>query len=231
MKRIIQSVAVIAVVSVLAIGATRAYFSDIETASGNTFAAGVLNLELGAGNPIPFSLSNLIPGQSGTGKVTLTNATGSIDGDLDIKIANFVQYENSLTEPELHPGYGTADYEAGPNAGELNFFLQIAMFVDVNKDGIFNSGDYQLAYDGQKSAYPGFWGGDFHYSSVSSMTPAWDDIMTLTADQSVDLVMMWKFPTESTDANYSQNIAMTDGLSFDVQTSLEQTDGNGGVAN
>jgi len=231
MKKILISLAIIGIVAGIVVGATTAYFSDTETSAGNTFSAGKLDLELGAGNPIPFSVSNLEPGDNGTGKATLTNTAGSISGDLDIKIANFLQYENGITEPELHPGYGTADYENGLNAGELNFFLQIAMFVDVNKDGIFNTGDYQLTYNGQKAAYPGFWGGSFNYHPVSSNLVGWDDIMTMTGGQSVDLVIMWQFPTQSGDPNYSQNIAMTDGLSFDVLTSLEQVGGNGGVTN
>lgn len=231
MKNIIKGLSVIVAVAGIAGGLTYAYFSDTEAVTGNTFTAGKLDLDLGAGTPLPFSVSDVVPGQSGKGKVTLTNTTGSIDGNLDVKIANFVQYENDLTEPELHPGYGTADYEAGPNAGELNFFLQIAAYIDVNQNGTFDAGDYQLAYDGQKAAYPVFWGGDFHYSSVSSMLPGWNNIITMNDGDSVDLIVMWQIPTESTDSNYSQNIAMTDGLNFDVLTSLEQVGGTGGVTN
>jgi len=44
MKKIILSVAMIAAVAAVAIGATTAYFSDVETSTGNTFTAGAIDL-------------------------------------------------------------------------------------------------------------------------------------------------------------------------------------------
>lgn len=223
MRKILISLAVIGVVGAIAIGGTIAYFSDTETSTGNTFTAGKLDLELGAGNPMPFNVSDVYPGQSGTGKVTLTNTTGSLDGDLDIKIVNFVQSEGGpLTEPEISAG----DYE---NGGDLYLSFGIVGYLDVDRDGVFDAGDIQLAYDGQKKAYPGFWGGDFHYASVTSNLTGWNDVITLTADQSVDLVIMWQVPTTWTYSAYNQNIIQTDTLGFDVLTSLEQVGGSGGV--
>lgn len=225
MKKILVSSFIVLVSAVVVVGATRAYFTDTETSAGNTFAAGKLDLELGAGTPpIPFSVANLYPGQTGEGRVTLTNTTGSLDGVLDVKIANFVQYENGMNEPELSAG----DYG---DAGDLDLSFVIVGYLDVDRDGTFNAGDIQLAYNGQKAVYPGFWGGIFdgHYAPVSGNLVGWNDIMTMTAGQSVDLVIMWQLPTTWTYSNYNQNIIQTDGLSFDVQTSLEQVDGSGGV--
>lgn len=213
----------ILLVSSSAVGATKAYFSDTETSTGNTFAAGKLDLVLGEGEPLPFNVSNLKPGDTGEGKVTLTNTDGGIDGVLDIKIANMVQSENGLTDPELKAG----DYE---NGGDLDLSFGIVGYLDVNRNGVFDSGDIQLAYNGQKRAYPGFWGGDFHYAPVSGNLTGWNDVITLTAGQSVDLVLMYKLPTEWTYTNYNQNILQTDSLGFDVLTSLEQVGGTGGVA-
>jgi len=53
--------------------------------------------------------------------------------------------------------------------------------------------------------------------------------MTLTADQSVDLVINWQVKSTWDYPNYNQNIIMTDSLGFDVATSLEQVGGSGGV--
>jgi predicted ribosomally synthesized peptide with SipW-like signal peptide len=224
MNKILLSLAVIGIVGGTAVGLTTAYFSDTETSTGNTFTAGKLDLELGAGNPIPFNVANVYPGQTGTGKVTLTNTTGSLDGDLDIKIANFIQSEGgSLTEPEISAG----DYD---NGGDLYLSFNIVGYLDVDRDGVFDEGDIQLAYDGQKRAYLGFWGGDFHYASVPSNLTGWDDVITLTAGQSVDLILMWQVPTEWTYPAYNQNIIQTDTLGFDILTSLEQVGGSGGVA-
>jgi len=236
-KKILISLMAIALVIGLVGAGAFAYFSDTETSTGNTFTAGSLDLVLGPGTPVPFSVSNLAPGDAGNGKFTLTN-TGSLPGELDVKFANFLQFENSLTEPELNPPWGTHDYEAGPNAGELNFFLGFVSFVDVDQDGVFDQGldpllDIQLVYNGQQAPFPGFWGGDFHYAGMSSNLIGWDDVMTLQPNQSVDVVILWQWPGAQAvdEGNYSHNIAQTDGLSFDILTSLEQVGGNGGVAN
>jgi predicted ribosomally synthesized peptide with SipW-like signal peptide len=220
MKKIFLSLVMIVMASAAAIGATKAYFSDTEQVLGNSFTAGKLDLELGQDATLPFSVSDVVPGQSGVGKVTLTNTTGSIPGKLNINLLNIIDDENGLTEPELHPGYGQPDYEG--NGGELDMFLQFASYIDVNRNGTFDTGDIQLTYNGQQAAYPGFWGGDFHYSGLYSMLPGWNNVMTLNGGQSVDLVIMWQFPTESQDANYSQNIAMTDILGFDASFVLNQ---------
>lgn len=223
MKKILLSLLMVGLVVGVS-GYTIAQFSDVESSVNNTFAAGKLDLELGAGNPIPFNVSNLTAGQSGTGKVTLTNTAGSLNGDLDIKIANFTQAENGVIEPELEAG----DYE---NGGDLWIPFGIVGYLDVNRNGVFDAGDIQLAYNGQKSAYPGFWAGDFHYAAVNSNLTGWDDIMTLTAGQSVDFVLLWKMSPTWDYSNYNYNIVQTDSLGFDVLTSLEEVGQTGGVVN
>src|SRR3989338_7572875 len=45
-KKIITSLSVIVAVSAIAIGATNAFLSDTETSSGNTFAAGAIDLKI-----------------------------------------------------------------------------------------------------------------------------------------------------------------------------------------
>ncbi len=46
MKKILTSLSVVAVIAVVVIGATTAFFSDTETSSGNTFTAGALDLKI-----------------------------------------------------------------------------------------------------------------------------------------------------------------------------------------
>jgi len=222
--KIILSLVVIFAVSAIAVGGTVAYFSDTETSTGNTFTAGSLDLVLAPGTPLPFSVSNLVPGQTGTGKVTLTNATGSIDGDLDVKLANLVENENGCVAPETAAG----DPDCSAGAGDLGLdSFQIAVFVDVNKDGIWNLGDIKLAYGGQVIPYAEQ--NYLSYSSPRNTLDGWNDIMAMTAGQSVDLVINWQVKSTWGYSNYNQNIIMTDSLGFDVQTSLEQVGGSGGV--
>lgn len=221
MRKILFSLLTIGLVVTSAAAGTRAYFSDTETSTGNTFTAGILDLLFDSEESAPFEVGNIAPGDSGEQTFTLLNAEGSMDGSLSVSIENLLQWENSLTEPELNPGFGTSDYEAGPNAGELKFFLVMAMFVDVNQNATFDSGDIQLTYNGQQAAYPGFWGGSFNYHPVTSMVSPWNDIMTLADGQSVDLVVMWKM-LEDNIPNYSPNIAMTDSMTFDFSFLLNQ---------
>ena len=218
MKKImplVASIMVILVSGMFAGAGTMAWFSDPEQAAGNSFTADELNLELSGTHSALFTVADIAPGESGHGTLTLTSTAGSMDGELDVAFTNLVQAENGLIEPEIEAG----DYE---NGGDLYLSLVIAAYIDVNKSGVFDAGDIQLAYNGQQKAYPGFWGGDFHYSSVSSMLSPWNNIMTMAGGQSVDLVIMWELPTTWTYPNYNQNIVMTDSLGFDIELTLEQ---------
>ena len=49
-KKILASWIIIAIVSMLLGAGTVAYFSDVETSSGNTFTAGTLDLQIRNGN-------------------------------------------------------------------------------------------------------------------------------------------------------------------------------------
>ena len=46
MQKILLSLLTVGLVASVAFGATRAYFSDSETSTGNTFAAGTINLKV-----------------------------------------------------------------------------------------------------------------------------------------------------------------------------------------
>ncbi len=67
-------------IGVIAGGATMAFFTGQETISGNTFASGSVAISTdSAGETIPFSATGLVPGDSVTGCLEITN-----DGDLDM---------------------------------------------------------------------------------------------------------------------------------------------------
>lgn len=228
MKKILASLLTVIIVGALATTATKAYFSDSHTIPENSFAAGSLDLVLGETSSLPFLVTDVVPGDNGTGTVTLTNSEGSIPGVLSIKWDKTIDDENDMLEPETKqyprpdgtPGLTTGDY-AG-NGGELDLFLQFAPFVDVNKNGVFDSGDIQLAYNGQSAFYPNYRGGALYFSGLNSYLSAWNNVMTLNSGESVNIVIPWQFPTESTDGNYSQNISMTDSLGFDMKFTLTQ---------
>jgi hypothetical protein len=89
LKKLAKSIAIIALVSTLAIGTTKAcFFSGSTSAQGNTFAAGVLDLEVNGryGLTRVFSVTNLKPGADDfAGQVTLRNPS-KIDGKAWLEI-------------------------------------------------------------------------------------------------------------------------------------------------
>ena len=105
MKKIIISLAMVAVIGAVAIGGTIAYFSDTETSTGNTFTAGTIDLKVDGDNVlIPYSVDNLKPGESrGTPTYTITN-TGTLPGVLSYKIQNVTTNENGVIDSEATAG-------------------------------------------------------------------------------------------------------------------------------
>ena len=204
-----------------------ASYVDSGKITGNSFEAGSLVLQVGESESLPFALSNIKPGDNGVGVVTLTN-TGSIAGKLSMDWTKTIDDENGILAPEAKqyprplggPGLTTGDYEG--NGGELDIFLQFAPYVDLNSNRVFDSGDIQLAYNGQFTAYPGYRSGNLYWSGLNSYGARWTDIKILAAGASVDIVIPWRFPTETTDNNYHQNMSMTDSLGFDAEFVLAQ---------
>ena len=95
MKKIIISLSVIAIVAVISIGITSAYFSDTETSTDNTMAAGTMDLDINGGDAAvtTMTLTDKAPGDSGsepsTGSLTLKNS-GSLEGELDITMGKCI---------------------------------------------------------------------------------------------------------------------------------------------
>jgi len=72
MKKILLSLGIIAVVAVGAVGATRSFFSDTETSTGNTFTAGAIDLKIDStqhynGNVCAWDAGLTNPGTDKTG--------------------------------------------------------------------------------------------------------------------------------------------------------------------
>lgn len=216
MKRILLSILTIALVASATVSATRAQFSDTETSTGNTFSAGSLDLQLQNPISVPFSVLDIKPGDEGEGKVTLNNA-GNLAGNLDIKITNLVQNENGCLEPEIEAGDPC-------DAGDLGLVLSMAMFLDVNRDGVYSQadGDIELENSGNTNTTAGL-----QFAKITSFVGKdWsDDLLSdlpggLTPSTPVDLVIQWKFPP----GGYSKPdaIFMTDSLGFDITFILNQ---------
>ncbi|MCX6759560.1 MAG: TasA family protein [Candidatus Nealsonbacteria bacterium] len=148
-KKIIISLCVIGAVAAIAVGGTIAYFSDVETSTGNTFTAGTLNLTLDdhdGDNVVKFTVTNANPGQSGVGTWKLVNA-GSLAGYVDLESITATDTE------ELNPESETNKVEPG----DLSANMDVVLFWDdgagtggVAGDGIQN-GTEATIYSGKLS--------------------------------------------------------------------------------
>jgi len=166
MKKLFVSLFTLAVVGALAFGATRAYFSDTETSTGNTFQAGGLDLKVdsechyyqngvnlgcgtgpGSGNWEEsdletgvhkfFNFSDIKPGDYGEDTVSL-HVVGN-DAWGRIIIDSIQDLENDCLEPEL-PGDTSCTTANGD--GELRENLKFFVWLDQGDTPGFNGKEY-----------------------------------------------------------------------------------------
>lgn len=103
MKKILLSLFAISVVSVVAIGATTAYFSDKEESTGNTFTAGTIDLEMNDENPSEsaiFTFENMKPSEEMAPVVIKLKNVGQNNGYLYQKI-DYIDKDNVPTGSEF----------------------------------------------------------------------------------------------------------------------------------
>ena len=132
-KKILISLSVIAAVAAIAIGGTIAYFSDVETSTGNTFTAGELDLIVDINgvdqNPLVsklFDLDDMKPGDKGEVTLSLKVADNPACGFVDISI--YDDLDNNCTEPEGIDEGGTTPGCTKP--GELNDAINWMIWLD-----------------------------------------------------------------------------------------------------
>lgn len=158
MKRIlISSLSIIAALGIIA-GGTGAFFSDAETASGNTFAAGVIDLkidnesyyngevststtwlvpsDLGDGL-LFFNFTDLKPDDEGEDTISIHVDTNPAWACMDISLTS--DDDRSSNEPELATGDAPED---GSNSwdGELAEHIQFAWWAD-DGDNVYEAGE------------------------------------------------------------------------------------------
>lgn len=196
MKSILISLILIVTVATTAVGATQAYFSDVETSRGNTFAASSLDLTIDGVNTnvVKFTRTGLMPGSQPTGSWTLANA-GSINGFLDIQNITVVSGENGLIEPEAEAGDTTND------VGELQNVLNVRLYFDVDKNNSYSTGDVMF-YNGKVGAIP---------SSFELDRP-----IAAGSDVKINAVFDWWTTADD-------NQAMTDTFELGIDFELGQT--------
>ena len=140
MKKILISLSVIGIVAAAIVGVTTAYYSDIETSTGNTLQAGSIDLKIDLQCPeigCDFSLRDLV-GQSffqecdvkpgDTGEVTISWHVYDNDAYARIKVTDLHDYENGCTDPESD--VDTTCGDPGDGEGELTENLALTIWMD-----------------------------------------------------------------------------------------------------
>ncbi|NTW45469.1 MAG: hypothetical protein HGB18_00245 [Candidatus Moranbacteria bacterium] len=166
MMKILKSLGLIGAVVAVAGGATYAYFSDTETSSGNTIAAGTLDLQMSGEGTVPFSVTDAYPGMPAVKRLVHVKNAGSINGHLQFTGATVSNDENGLKEPESSDG----DSTDGASGGELCANLEVQVsFVGGASDVVL---------------YP--WG------SLAALNPTGDALMPAAAER--DLKVEFRVP-------------------------------------
>lgn len=211
MKRIVFSIFTLTLVVTAASSITYSLFADTETQEDNTFATGQIMLEMSNSETMPFDVSGIVMGDSGKGSVTLKSTDGNSDGELTVAVNNFSQFENGCIQPEIDAGDPCGN-------GDLDLGFRMAMYLDVNQDGVYNQsdGDIELEYSGNTNTTAGL-----QYARVSQYIGDNWTPFAMSAGDEVDLVIEWSLPTPFNYPKH-ENIMQTDSLQFDVQMTLEQ---------
>lgn len=206
-KKMLLSVLIIGVVSLLAGSATWAYFQDTETSDDNNLTAGTLDLTL---TNAPFTLTDKEPGDLGTETQTIINE-GSIAGELDIAVSAITNTEGTPLEFEVAP----------QGDGELGGVARMALWLDLDADGVFDEGtDISLKSDGTIATDDNT--DTYYYDTIDSYSgETWDAIVaTMDPDDEYDLVIRWEIPFGAIVDNTIQG----DSISLDITFTLEQAD-------
>ena len=156
MKRILISAGTLVFIGALVISATGAFFSDTETSTGNTFAAGAIDLQIDNESYVTDANGNLIFSTSTSwgisdltdqlffdfedlkpgdiGEDTISIHAGSNDAWACMALDITSTPDNGINEPEGDAG----DVTDGATGGELQNFLEFAFWAD-DGDNVFES--------------------------------------------------------------------------------------------
>ncbi len=138
-KKLAIALIAVAIVGVFSTGAIFAYFSDTRTASGNSFTAGTLELQVtdpGTWSSTPYNLGNVYPGATGSRDIELVNV-GTIAGTLTASITNVKEGPGATAnDPEKN------DEPTGTDVANLGKYLTVTVMADANGDGTYETTIY-----------------------------------------------------------------------------------------
>lgn len=232
MKRILLSIMTISLVSAVAFGATKAYFTDTETKTGNTFAAGTIDIAVDGQNPwartTPYQLEDMKPSQVDYANFVIQNVgTNPANVFKKVDIDTEGETDGIVSEPECVDGGGV--WVSNPTSPGARECTSPDGHVYVPKNDISTAIRYDLkvwVYDidpiQNPTAEPKWW--QFIY------TDAMDKRLSTLNHQDVLLGMIpvgWYMKVEQSYHMDSDtgNWAQGDQMTFDITLTAEQLKG------
>ena len=200
MKKILVSFMTIALVSALIGGGVYAYFSDVETSTGNTFTAGTLDLNLDGGNTnvVKFTVDDVKPGDSGGGTWEVSNV-GNMDGYLDLESIGVSEDIGTTTDPEL-----ADEVPPGTDTAQLGNYLMVHMFIDANNNGSWDSGETDI------------FGTNASPAAINTIASSYGLDLSLLANGGTNYItLLWSVGT--TVDNRIQGDSVTLDITFELQ--------------
>jgi len=198
-KKMLFSLMSIALVGALVAGGIYAYFSDIETSTGNTFTAGTLDVKIDGfddPNVVAVDIGPLKPTDTGGNSWNVTNE-GNIAGNFTLTVSAITDDEGTNPEPET---------DTTP-PGDLSGQLKVILYIDANGNGAFDAGDTELYGDGS--------GGK---ALLSGMPGGYDPADPGTGGASpVKIELDWELPNQA-----NNNDVQGDSSTFDITFTLNQ---------
>lgn len=204
-------------VAVIGSGYVYAYFSDQQTASNNVFTAGTLALQVGSSVVCTdnISASNLAPGQMASVAGWAVQNTGNVNGNLSIGIPSITNNENGVNGPEIAAGESPTN-----TVGDLGANLVVACWIDVNGNGVCDSGDYYLPSAGGNAVTVGSTGIPAAANATlnSFVGKTWSNVSTFKGNGNIGTFRM----TYSLPAATS-NVVQGDSCTFPIVFMLNQS--------
>jgi len=247
MKKIILSVAMIAAVAAVAIGATTAFFSDTETSTGNTFTAGAIDLQIDSECTVNneevgkcgewamkdlsptadkfFNFSDIKPGDKGENTISLHVTNNDAWG-----CVNIIPTKNddvSSNEPELTVDVPNTDsiYD-GELAQNMTFKIWADMCNDTGRKAHPGDNIYTLNCEGDRLLTSG--NGPITPTTYVLADSQHPNVFTGLASDPLDgsqpyyLGVEWSLPIGT------GNIVQTDTYQADVSFNVVQSRNNAG---
>lgn len=182
-----SSLVVIGLIGAVVGSGVFAVMSDVESSAQNVLQGGSVDLKTDGGDgTTTFSARDVGEGDLGNGTTRLSNV-GSNPGDLTVKIED--------GDIRNAPGV-TYESEPRPDEGEMGQYAEMALFIDRDRDGVFDGNDTGLSsarVDALSGECLQYGAPDKLFDPIDDYEGcSWPDVERLGPD--VDFLVDWRMP-------------------------------------